>query len=529
MEYSGDTKADSIDPTTLRYALYARVSSEDKGKQIRSIPDQIRDCRKIAADLGLNVIGKPLIERKSAKLAGKRAVFNQLLRDIDTRKKYDAILTWAPDRLCRNMLEGGMIINMLDEGKLKDLRFYAHHFTNDGNGKLTLGILFSISKHFSDDLARKVGRGVDGNLREGKSSGSPKFGYDRNDTTGYYTPSDQFDIVQTAWHMRAEGSSLDTVVDYLKTNGYQRVTKTKKKTKRIILPSKTAIGNMFHDPFYYGVLVQAGQNVDLRRVMLNFIPMIEEPIYNQVQSIGYKHTRDTTDKKRSTFYPLHGFVYCAICNSNKHMIVGKNKGASGTSYLSYRCDNKLCNRKPRSYSGKKLFTSIYSKLDDFKLSDEAYERYSRQLTTMTDSKIVGIKQMLHSKQTLLQHVDLEIKERALNIGAYLKDDPVHRVNRERIDILSVDQNNLRKEIAALKAKVSDPDRIKLSKEEFLNLINIASHKMKAGTSVEKDTICRILFLNLHVDNEKVVSYHWQRPFTDLVEAVEILAGRGDRT
>ena len=51
--------------------------------------------------------------------------------------------------------------------------------------------------------------------------------------------------------------------------------------------------------------------------------------------------------------------------------------------------------------------------------------------------------------------------------------------------------------------------------------------MKAGPAVEKDVLCRILFLNLRVDNEKVASYLWREPFATLVRATEIQNGGHD--
>jgi len=154
---------EEIDLTKLRYVLYARRSSEDKNKQVRSLTDQVKDCKKFAVANGLHIV-KVIREKKSAKRAGQRKKgFEPMLQDIRD-KKYDAVLSWAPDRLSRNMLEGGLLINMLDENELKDMRFVTHHFTNDASGKLTLGVLFSISKHFSDELSRKVTRGNKGNF-----------------------------------------------------------------------------------------------------------------------------------------------------------------------------------------------------------------------------------------------------------------------------------------------------------------------------------------------------------------------------
>lgn len=76
-------------------------------------------------------------------------------------------MAWAPDRLARNMKEGGEIIDMLDEGIIKDLKFVNHSFTNDANGKMLLSIAFALDKRYTDDLSynvKRVVRGLDPNL-----------------------------------------------------------------------------------------------------------------------------------------------------------------------------------------------------------------------------------------------------------------------------------------------------------------------------------------------------------------------------
>lgn len=57
----------------LRYVIYARKSTESVEKQVRSIGDQVADCQKLAAELGLNVVGAPITETKSAKTPGSKA------------------------------------------------------------------------------------------------------------------------------------------------------------------------------------------------------------------------------------------------------------------------------------------------------------------------------------------------------------------------------------------------------------------------------------------------------------------------
>lgn len=519
-------KDQNTDLTKLRYVLYARKSTEDEGRQLRSIGDQIADCRKLAKELNLNIVAV-VEEQKSAKRPHVRPRFNQLLKDVQA-KKYDAILCWHPDRLSRNMLESGMIIDMLDQNILKDIRFHSHQFSNDANGKMLLGMLFVFSKQYSDDLSSKVSRGVKGNFSEGKSSGAPKWGYDRDEVTGRYVPNEYFDLVQQAWRMRENGKTVKDIVAYLIDNGYKRKTKPKKGVSRTILPNEQTAGKMFSDSFYYGLLVQVEQTINLQLVY-DFEPMITEDTYNRVQTLGYTRTRDNNPKKHKAFYPLRRMVYCAVCNSENYMLVGKNKNGSGNYVLSYRCDNPECTRKTKSIRAHKVFDSLYDMLSQIQLSDEAYDRYSKQLQGKTDMKILAAKQSIESHRGALKHVENELKDLALTLDRHELNSTVYKIQSNHIDELAAQRDDRLAKIAELETKIADPRKIMLSKDEFLNLVKTVADKMKAGSAVQKDVLSRILFLNVRVDDEKVVNYLWKEPFASLVKYIEINSGRGDRT
>ena len=113
-----------IDLRSLRYAMYLRKSTEDEGRQIRSIKDQERDCHELAQRLGLNIVDV-ISEEKSAKKPSNRPKFANMLKRIRA-KEFDAIIAWHPDRLARNMVEAGKIIHMLDTDVVKDIRFVSH-------------------------------------------------------------------------------------------------------------------------------------------------------------------------------------------------------------------------------------------------------------------------------------------------------------------------------------------------------------------------------------------------------------------
>src|ERR1700722_18231952 len=117
--------------TPIRFFIYARKSTDDPKRQIRSIGDQFAELRELAAKQHLNVVDE-FTEHQSAKVPG-RPEFNDMLRRVEAGEA-DGILAWSPDRLARNMLDGGRIIHMIDTGAIEDLKFPTVDFQLSSQG-----------------------------------------------------------------------------------------------------------------------------------------------------------------------------------------------------------------------------------------------------------------------------------------------------------------------------------------------------------------------------------------------------------
>ena len=362
-----------VDTRNLRYVIYARKSSEDSGSQVRSINDQIKDCKEMAKRDRLRIV-KIIREERSAKTSHNRPQFTEMLNDIEAGK-IDGIISWHPDRLSRNSLEAGMLVDMLDNEVIKDLRFPTCQFTNDSNGKLLLNIHFAISKQYSEHLREGVMRAQGNMLGEGKSSGTPKWGYNRDDVTGLYTPDSNFPFIRKAWEMKMSGETNRDIIKYLIQNDVKRMTKLSRKVKKVrpILPNKNSIANMFTDPFYYGILVQADQEVDLRKIT-DFKPMVTEAEYQEVQAIiadAPKGRRGIKKGKRMVFYPLRGLVTCGVCGAP--MYAGASRSSNKKDrYLYYRCSNKQCSREQASVRAHFIFDAIYEAIDRLKFTEKEF-------------------------------------------------------------------------------------------------------------------------------------------------------------
>jgi len=104
---------------------------------------------------------------------------------------------------------------------------------------------------------------------------------------------------------------------------------------------------------------------------------------------------------------------------------------------------------------------------------------------MNDEKIISIREMIHGKQGALAHIKSEINERALVVGRLPEGSVLYRPNMDAPARLTSQQAKLEGEVKKLEEKIADPSKIKLAKDEFLNLTKTAGDKMRAGTAVEK--------------------------------------------
>lgn len=142
----------------VKYCLYARKSTESEEQQVLSIDSQIKEMLNMAERDHLEVI-EIKKESHSAKEAGQRPVFNDIVEEIKSGK-FNGILTWAADRISRNAGDLGRIVDLMDSGKFHEIRTYGQKFTNSPNEKFLLMILGSQAKLENDNKVVNVKRGL---------------------------------------------------------------------------------------------------------------------------------------------------------------------------------------------------------------------------------------------------------------------------------------------------------------------------------------------------------------------------------
>jgi site-specific DNA recombinase len=522
--------AEEIDITRLRYALYVRKSTDDKERQQRSIDDQIIECEELAAKLGIHLVKPYYRDDGSAKIPDnpKRQNFYHLLRDIRSGK-IDGIMSWHPDRLARNMQDGGLLFGLLDSGHIQDMKFVTHYFTNDASGRMLLGISFTLATYYSANLSQNVKRGMRRSLNEGKSSGTPKHGYVRT-TEGTYVPDGKnYELIVEAWQMRKNGMGLREIAHDLNSRGYGRAiksTKSKKFGQKVTLTNQI-LSELFKDPFYYGVLIQTKKTIDLRDAY-DFKPAVSEEDFNEVQRFTRSMKIPLIENRGKGFLPLRGMVKCSFCG--RAMGPAPSHSRSGAQYLYYRCTTEGCERKKKSLRAKVVFDYIDSVLKDgLNLTDKDYNKYKNGLLGEAEARDLEINREINSKRGALKATKRRIDDISKKIIDYDKNSRVWQVNHNQLISLEKEEIDLQEQIKELELMLSEPEQTILSVEQFLNLSKNVSSKVKAADEVGKDRICRIIFLNLVADEEKIVSHHLKEPFKTALKYKVVLCGRGERT
>src|SRR5882757_5064948 len=83
--------------TKMRIAIYARVSTNDKGQDPEN---QLRELRAWCANAGHQVVHEYIDQESGRKGAHKRKHFAALFDDA-AKRKFDCVLFWALDRFTR--------------------------------------------------------------------------------------------------------------------------------------------------------------------------------------------------------------------------------------------------------------------------------------------------------------------------------------------------------------------------------------------------------------------------------------------
>ena len=304
----------------MRAVIYARYSA-GKDQTSQSIEGQVRVCRSYIEARGWELTEIYADEHISGK-TDKRPRFQAMINDAE-RRLFDVLVVYGSDRFSRNRFHS---INY--KQKLKDLGIricYAAENIPDGpEGVLLESLMEGWAQYYSDELSRKVKRGMNESAMKCKSNGSHRtFGYYTDEDRQLQINEEEAPAVRQVYQMIADGGTIAGCVRWLNSHGYKGTLGREFKINAVrhMLTNKRYIG-------YY--------KFDKIEIPDGVPAIIEKELFYDVQEKLAQNKRFMP--KNRVDYILSGKLYCGKCGEPMTGVAGY--GRSGEKYCYYRCRSK---------------------------------------------------------------------------------------------------------------------------------------------------------------------------------------------
>ena len=424
-----DTKTD------MRYCLYARKSSESDERQAMSIDSQIKEMTAMADREKLNIV-EIKQESFSAKQSGHRPVFNELLHDL-RNGKFEAILTWSPDRMSRNAGDLGSLVDLMDMNKLQRIRTFGQSFSNTPNEKFLLMILCSQAKLENDNRGINVKRGIRAKCEMGWRPGSAPIGYINRSFSGVkdiVIDIDRAPIIKEIFERSGlMHQSGRTIKDWLDESGF-----TTKAGARLSL---SQIYRILTNPFYYGYF-KYPEDGPLYKGLHQ--PIITKELFDLVRDRIANIVPDDKPAWGSKKFPFKHLFYCGACGSRLTVEEHYKKLKDGTRnrHVYYRCtkSTKDPDCKERSITANMITEQILAmvdagELDDIEPAEQLFkkvEQYKRVTSQLIKDHGIESSERAHFKNYasyILRQGSLSEQDgfiRGLNMPLFVKDKKIQR-------------------------------------------------------------------------------------------------------
>src|SRR5262245_9443879 len=155
-----------LEPTQMRIAIYARVSTEDKGQDPENQLHQLRNwCANAQHE-----IAREYIDRESGRKGSKERKQFAALFDDAHKRKFDCVLFWALDRFSRE----GMVPTIMYLQRLSACGVGFHSYTEEHlatDNELVRNILLALLASLAKVEAQKIGERTRAGMARAKAKG----------------------------------------------------------------------------------------------------------------------------------------------------------------------------------------------------------------------------------------------------------------------------------------------------------------------------------------------------------------------
>ncbi len=472
---------------TMKYILYARKSTEQEERQAMSIESQENEMVRLAEKSGIR-IEKTYKESMSAKQTG-RPIFNEMLDSLGKNKDC-VVFAWKPDRLSRNIIDGGKLVELLERGNIKEIRTIDKVITDNPTDKFMLLLDFGVGKKYSDDLSVNVKRGNRAKLEKGGWPGIAPLGYlnDKLNKT-IVVDEERALYIKKAFELYAMGGkSVMEVANVLYERGFRSRTGQK--------IHKSKIHTILSDPFYSGMMkrndvVYQGKHE----------PIVSHELFEKVQDVLFRRIHT---KMQTLFFPLRGYIKCGSCGCA--FTASRKKG-----HDYYYCTNGKgqCEEHKRYMRSEKMETLISTVFDEISFDEELIElAYLAQKERGKHDETYKEA----SRETIVKKLEFVSRKESRLLESYLS---------ELIpqDVYEAKTKELHNEKETLNAQLQKSDQMfgnGLCTLEHLKNVFLTANRTKSeflnAPNEKKAKVLETVLWNLEIRNGEMASVRYKMPY-----------------
>lgn len=478
------------------HVIYARKSTESEDKQVLSIDSQIHELQMLAERHGV-AVGQVYREMQSAKIPG-RPVFNEVMHGVK-RGQISGIICWKMDRLARNPLDSGTVLQALLDGQLREIvtpeRTYGATSTDQLIGNFELGL----ATKYSLDLSQNVRRGNRAKLNRGWLTHTPPLGYLMvRDEVPIIKDPVRFPLIRRAWDEVLAGRLPAEVLRRLNDKWGLRTRQFKRRGGGPLC--RSAFYHLLSDPFYKGLIV-------LRTTGETFAgshpPMVTVSEFDRVQEILGRPNRPRPVKHSFTYA---GLLHCGSCGG---VLTGEvHIKRSGRRFVYYRCyQQRSCGHCREPATPEPLLDEqVADRLERLALPPRMLTWLLDRVETVLTQEAADVEAITTGLQTSLEGVGRE--ERIL-LDLRLRDLVTEGEFLERKESLRTRRRHLEER---LRVPARSADDVKSLARRAFAFASCAAQSYRCGTTVRRRHILEAVASNPTVRNRKL-EFSERKPFS----------------
>lgn len=452
------------------YFMYARKSSQDEGRQVQSISDQVTRLKRLARDLNLNV-KKIYTEAQSAKKPNNRPVFDEMIKQIE-KGEANGILCWQVNRLSRNPIDSGKLSWLLQQGIIKSIHtMEGEHHPEDNV------ILFNVESGMANqyilELRKNVKRGLQSKLEKGWQNGVAPIGY-LNDMENKIIVKDpeRFNLIRKMWDLMLTGNyTPPRILEIANDEWGFRTRRTKKVGDNPL--SRSGIYKIFTRVFYAGIIEANGV-----QYKGSHEPMVTLEEYDRVQMLLGRKGKPRPQKHEFAF--TGNAIRCGVCGcaytaETKRKLLRNGQINEHTYYHCTRKSRKIrCNQR-KNVALEDLEMMIENEIEKYTILPEFLKWALEELSKRNDVEIED-----RTKVYEMQHKALVATQKEL--------DELTRMRYRQLindEVFIKEKNVLQGKIAQMEEKLRETETraekwIELTERTF----NFATYAHKAFLKAE---------------------------------------------